>query len=111
MSAVPRPAAGSEHRRAHPNSAVVKAAGSDFQRLRHALALRLDVVQTPQHERHRARVSAVRGVNCDGVLRTLLTRGLVYEVGVDHATQGTLFCTTILFSTSRGTPSLYVTHV
>ena len=24
----------------------------------------------------RARVSAVRGVNCDGVLRTLLTRGL-----------------------------------
>ncbi len=45
----------------------------------------------------RARVSAVRGVNCDGVLRTLLTRGLVYEVGVDHATQGTLFCTTELF--------------
>ena len=29
----------------------------------------------------RARVSAVRGVNCDGVLRTLLTRGLVQEVG------------------------------
>ena len=25
----------------------------------------------------RARVSAVRGVNCDGVLRTLLTRGLI----------------------------------
>ena len=29
----------------------------------------------------RARVSAVRGVNVDGVVRTLLTRGLVEEVG------------------------------
>lgn len=54
----------------------------------------------------RARVSAVRGVNCDGVLRTLLTRGLVYEVGVDHATQGTLFCTTELFLERLGLSSV-----
>jgi segregation and condensation protein B len=54
----------------------------------------------------RARVSAVRGVNCDGVLRTLLTRGLVHEVGVDHATQGTLFCTTELFLERLGLSSL-----
>jgi len=45
----------------------------------------------------RARVAAVRGVNCDGVLRTLLTRGLVEEAGVDPQTQGTLFRTTELF--------------
>src|SRR5258707_7446090 len=29
----------------------------------------------------RARVSAVRGVNCDGVIRTLVLRGLVEEAG------------------------------
>ena len=33
----------------------------------------------------RARVAAVRGVNCDGVMRTLVTRGLVEEAGVDGA--------------------------
>jgi segregation and condensation protein B len=54
----------------------------------------------------RARVSAVRGVNCDGVLRTLLTRGLVHEVGVDPSTQGTLFCTTELFLERLGLSSV-----
>jgi segregation and condensation protein B len=54
----------------------------------------------------RARVSAVRGVNCDGVLRTLLTRGLVQEAGVDPATQGTLFCTTEMFLERLGLSSL-----
>ena len=34
----------------------------------------------------RARVSAIRGVNVDGVMRTLLTRGLVEEAGQDHST-------------------------
>src|SRR5436190_19715469 len=32
----------------------------------------------------RARVSAIRGVNVDGVMRTLLTRGLVEEAGEDY---------------------------
>ena len=54
----------------------------------------------------RARVSAVRGVNCDGVLRTLLTRGLVQEVGIEPATQGTLFATTELFLERLGLSSL-----
>ncbi|WP_338051674.1 SMC-Scp complex subunit ScpB [Pseudonocardia acidicola] len=54
----------------------------------------------------RARVSAVRGVNCDGVLRTLLTRGLVEEAGVDGATQGTLFRTTELFLERLGLASV-----
>lgn len=54
----------------------------------------------------RARVAAVRGVNCDGVLRTLLTRGLVAEAGVDSSTQGTLFCTTETFLERLGLSSL-----
>ena len=54
----------------------------------------------------RARVAAVRGVNCDGVLRTLLTRGLVQEAGVDESTQGTLFRTTELFLERLGLSSL-----
>jgi segregation and condensation protein B len=54
----------------------------------------------------RARVSAGRGVNCDGVLRTLLTRGLVQEVGVDDTTQGTLFRTTELFLERLGLSSV-----
>lgn len=54
----------------------------------------------------RARVSAVRGVNCDGVLRTLLTRGLVEEAGTDEQTQGTLFRTTELFLERLGLSSV-----
>lgn len=54
----------------------------------------------------RARVSAVRGVNCDGVLRTLLARGLIQEVGVEPATGATLFGTTDLFLERLGLESL-----
>src|SRR5580704_5288602 len=42
----------------------------------------------------RARVSAVRGVNCDGVIRTLVLRGLVEEAGTDPETGAILFATT-----------------
>jgi segregation and condensation protein B len=45
----------------------------------------------------RARVSAVRGVNCDGVMRTLVLRGLVEEAGTDPETGATLFRTTGYF--------------
>ncbi|GAA5175431.1 hypothetical protein GCM10023321_81470 [Pseudonocardia eucalypti] len=54
----------------------------------------------------RARVSAVRGVNCDGVIRTLLTRGLVEETGIDPQTQGILYRTTELFLERLGLSSL-----
>lgn len=54
----------------------------------------------------RARVSAVRGVNCDGVMRTLLTRGLVEEFGVDPQTQGILYRTSELFLERLGLTSL-----
>ena len=45
----------------------------------------------------RARISAVRGVNCDGVIRTLVLRGLVEEAGSDSETGATLFQTTSYF--------------
>lgn len=54
----------------------------------------------------RARVSAVRGVNVDGVIRTLLSRGLVVEVGTDPDTGGGLLRTTELFLEKMGMTSL-----
>jgi segregation and condensation protein B len=54
----------------------------------------------------RARVSAVRGVNCDGVMRTLVTRGLVEEYGLDPSTQAILYRTTELFLERLGLSSL-----
>ena len=54
----------------------------------------------------RARVSAIRGVNVDGVIRTLLSRGLVVEVGSDPDTGGGLLRTTELFLEKMGMTSL-----
>jgi segregation and condensation protein B len=45
----------------------------------------------------RSRISAVRGVNVDGVVRTLLTRGLVEEAGVEAGSQAALLRTTPYF--------------
>ncbi|HEV7210800.1 MAG TPA: SMC-Scp complex subunit ScpB [Blastococcus sp.] len=45
----------------------------------------------------RSRVSAIRGVGVDGVMRTLLARGLVHEVGADPDSGGGLYATTPLF--------------
>ncbi len=54
----------------------------------------------------RSRVAAVRGVNVDGVMRTLLVRGLIEEVGTDPETHGVLYCTTELFLERLGLSSL-----
>jgi segregation and condensation protein B len=54
----------------------------------------------------RARVSAIRGVGVDGVMRTLLTRGLVHEVGSDPDSGGGLYATTPLFLERLGLSSL-----
>jgi segregation and condensation protein B len=54
----------------------------------------------------RGRVSAIRGVNVDGVMRTLLTRGLVEEAGEDHATGAHLYRTTAYFLERIGVTSL-----
>jgi segregation and condensation protein B len=55
----------------------------------------------------RARVSAVRGVNCDGVIRTLVLRGLVEETGTDPETGAILFSTTGYFLERLGLPGLH----
>lgn len=54
----------------------------------------------------RGRVSAIRGVNVDGVVRTLLARGLIVEVGNDPETGGGLFRTSELFLEKMGLRSL-----
>lgn len=54
----------------------------------------------------RARVSAIRGVNVDGVMRTLLTRGLVEEAGHDGEHGATLYRTTTYFLERIGITSL-----
>ena len=54
----------------------------------------------------RARISAVRGVNVDGVVRTLLARGLLAEAGTDAETHATLYTTTELFLERLGLSSL-----
>jgi len=54
----------------------------------------------------RAQVSAVRGVNCDGVIRTLTLRGLVEEAGTDQETGATLFRTTGYFLERLGLAGL-----
>ena len=54
----------------------------------------------------RARVSAVRGVNVDGVIRTLLARGLIEEAGHDHESGAVVFATTSYFLERMGLRSL-----
>jgi segregation and condensation protein B len=53
----------------------------------------------------RARVSAVRGVNVDAVIRTLLARGLITEAGTDPDTGAVTFATTELFLERLGLSS------
>jgi segregation and condensation protein B len=53
----------------------------------------------------RSRVAAVRGVNVDGVMRTLAARGLIIEAGTDVG-GGTLYRTTELFLERLGLDSL-----
>jgi segregation and condensation protein B len=54
----------------------------------------------------RAQVSAVRGVNCDGVMRTLTLRGLIEEAGTDTESGAILFRTTSYFLERLGLASL-----
>jgi segregation and condensation protein B len=54
----------------------------------------------------RARVTAVRGVNCDAVMRTLVARGLITEAGPDPDSGAAAFATTELFLERLGLSSL-----
>jgi len=54
----------------------------------------------------RSKVSAIRGVNCDGVMRTLLARGLVEECGTEYETGALLYQTTGYFLERMGLKGL-----
>ena len=54
----------------------------------------------------RSRVAAVRGVNVDAVMRTLLARGLVTETGIERETGAILYATTEHFLERLGLDSL-----
>ncbi|MCW2946857.1 MAG: condensin subunit ScpB [Actinoallomurus sp.] len=54
----------------------------------------------------RARVAAIRGVNSDGVIRTLALRGLIEEAGHDPEHQAVLYRTTSYFLERLGLNSL-----
>jgi len=54
----------------------------------------------------RSRVSAIRGVNVDGVVRTLVTRGLVEEAGVDAESGAILYRTSSYFLERMGLSDL-----
>jgi segregation and condensation protein B len=54
----------------------------------------------------RSRVAAIRGVNCDGVIRTLLTRGLVEEAGMEPDSGAYLYRTTSVFLEKLGLDSV-----
>lgn len=54
----------------------------------------------------RARIGAIRGVNVDGVMRTLVTRDLVAEMETDPATGAVLYGTTPYFLERMGLNSI-----
>ena len=54
----------------------------------------------------RSQVAAVRGVNCDGVIRTLTLRGLIRELETDNPTAARSYETTALFLDVMGMESL-----
>jgi len=54
----------------------------------------------------RGRISAIRGVNVDGVIRTLLARGLITEAGHDAESGAVVFSTTPYFLERMGLRSL-----
>ncbi len=54
----------------------------------------------------RSRISAIRGVNVDGVVRTLLSRGLAEEAGTEESSGAVLYRTTAYFCERIGLASL-----
>ncbi|MFI7578252.1 SMC-Scp complex subunit ScpB [Micromonospora sp. NPDC049497] len=54
----------------------------------------------------RSRISAIRGVNCDGVIRTLVSRGLIEECGTESDSGAFLYRTTTMFLEKLGLNSV-----
>ncbi len=88
-------------------AAVVEAFVLDGQRARLTqAALETLAVVAYRQPVSRARVSAIRGVNVDGVMRTLVTRGLVEEAGQDGEHGAMLYRTSAFFLERIGIGSL-----
>lgn len=71
-----------------------------------AAALETLAVVVYQQPISRARIAAVRGVSVDGVVRTLMTRGLIAESGQDPDSGAAVFVTTATFLERMGLRSL-----
>lgn len=54
----------------------------------------------------RSRIAAIRGVNVDAVMRTLVSRGMVSEIGTEPGTGAILYGTTALFLERLGLSEL-----
>jgi segregation and condensation protein B len=54
----------------------------------------------------RSKIAAIRGVNSDGIVRSLVIRGLVKEEGIDSQTRATTLVTTSLFLEKMGVHSV-----
>jgi segregation and condensation protein B len=54
----------------------------------------------------RSRIASVRGVNVDAVMRTLVTRGLIAEAGIERESGAILYTTTDHFLDRLGVASL-----
>jgi segregation and condensation protein B len=54
----------------------------------------------------RSRIAGIRGVNVDAVMRTLVSRGLVSEVGTEHESGAILYATTAHFLERLGLAAL-----
>jgi len=88
-------------------AAVVEAFILDGQRARLTqAALETLAVVAYKQPVSRSRVSAIRGVNVDGVMRTLLSRGLVEEAGHEGESGANLYRTTNYFLERIGVTSI-----
>ncbi|WP_225723430.1 MULTISPECIES: SMC-Scp complex subunit ScpB [Corynebacterium] len=93
-------------RRANAPVVEAKVLDGSQQRLSRAALETLAVIAYRQPVT-RAQVSAVRGVNCDGVIRTLTVRGLIAEEAEETGVGGAhLYSTTPLFLEQLGLSSL-----
>lgn len=90
-------------RRSNSDAVEAKLLDGTQQRLSRAALETLAVIAYRQ-PCTRAQVASVRGVNCDGVIRTLTLRGLIVEVGESAGAH--LYATTDLFLEQLGMDSL-----
>lgn len=92
-------------RRENSSTVEAKVLAGAQQRLSRAALETLAVIAYRQPVT-RAQVAAVRGVNCDGVMRTLTLRGIIAEVEGESAGGAHLYSTTELFLEQLGINSL-----